>query len=207
MKQNSNKYTDKMDQKIRELTDKIFNEGVEKGREEADKILAEAQKKSMEMLEDARREAEAIRKNAEKGRDELKSNTTSELKLYTGQTIQALRTSIADTITDKVVSEAVSKSVSDPSFLQGLIAKIVSNWTPGEEIVIETADAKALEAYFAKEAKDLLDKGLVIKEAAGRATEFTIKPQNGSYKIDFGESELVELFKSFLRPRLVEMLF
>ena len=49
-----------MDQKIRELTDKIFNEGVEKGREEADKILAEAQKKSMEMLEDARREAEAI---------------------------------------------------------------------------------------------------------------------------------------------------
>ena len=196
-----------MDQKIRELTDKIFNEGVEKGREEADKILAEAQKKSMEMLEDARREAEAIRKNAEKGRDELKSNTTSELKLYTGQTIQALRTSIADTITDKVVSEAVSKSVSDPSFLQGLIAKIVSNWTPGEEIVIETADAKALEACFAKEAKDLLDKGLVIKEAAGRATEFTIKPQNGSYKIDFGESELVELFKSFLRPRLVEMLF
>lgn len=196
-----------MDQKIRELTDKIFNEGVEKGREEADKILAEAQKKSMEMLEDARREAEAIRKNAEKGRDELKSNTTSELKLYTGQTIQALRTSIADTITDKVVSEAVSKSVSDPSFLQGLIAKIVSNWTPGEEIVIETADAKALEAFFAKEAKDLLDKGLVIKEAAGRATEFTIKPQNGSYKIDFGESELVELFKSFLRPRLVEMLF
>lgn len=196
-----------MDQKIRELTDKIFNEGVEKGREEADKILAEAQKKSMEMLEDARREAEAIRKNAEKGRDELKSNTTSELKLYTGQTIQALRTSIADTITDKVVSEAVSKSVSDPSFLQGLIAKIVSNWTPGEEIVIETADAKALEAYFAKEAKDLLDKGLVIKEAVGRATEFTIKPQNGSYKIDFGESELVELFKSFLRPRLVEMLF
>ena len=58
-----------MDQKIRELTDKIFNEGVEKGREEADKILAEAQKKSMEMLEDARREAEAIRKNAEKGKD------------------------------------------------------------------------------------------------------------------------------------------
>ncbi len=196
-----------MDQKIRELTDKIFNEGVEKGREEADRILAEAREKSSKMLEDAQKEAEAIRKNAEKGRDELKSNTTSELKLYTGQTLQALRTAIADSITDKIVTESVGKATADPSFFPSIITKVVSNWTPGEEVVIETADAKALEAYFAKEAKELLDKGLTIKEAAGRTTEFTLMPKNGSYKIEFGESELIELFKSFLRPRLVEMLF
>lgn len=196
-----------MDQKIRELTDKIFNEGVEKGRAEADRILAEAREKSSKMLEDAQKEAEAIRKNAEKGRDELKSNTTSELKLYTGQTLQALRTAIADSITDKIVTESVGKATADPSFFPSIITKVVSNWTPGEEVVIETADAKALEAYFAKEAKELLDKGLTIKEAAGRTTEFTLTPKNGSYKIKFGESELIELFKSFLRPRLVEMLF
>lgn len=196
-----------MDQKIRELTDKIFNEGVEKGRAEADRILAEAREKSSKMLEDAQKEAEAIRKNAEKGRDELKSNTTSELKLYTGQTLQALRTAIADSITDKIVTESVGKATADPSFFPSIITKVVSNWTPGEEVVIETADAKALEAYFAKEAKELLDKGLTIKEAAGRTTEFTLMPKNGSYKIEFGESELIELFKSFLRPRLVEMLF
>lgn len=196
-----------MDQKIRELTDKIFNEGVEKGRAEADRILAEAREKSSKMLEDAQKEAEAIRKNAEKGRDELKSNTTSELKLYTGQTLQALRTAIADSITDKIVTESVGKATADPSFFPSIITKVVSNWTPGEEVVIETADAKALEAYFAKEAKELLDKGLTIKEAAGRTTEFTLTPKNGSYKIEFGESELIELFKSFLRPRLVEMLF
>ena len=196
-----------MDQKIRELTDKIFNEGVEKGRAEADRILAEAREKSSKMLEDAQKEAEAIRKNAEKGRDELKSNTTSELKLYTGQTLQALRTAIADSITDKIVTESVGKATADPSFFPSIITKVVSNWTPGEEVVIETADAKALEAYFAKEAKELLDKGLTIKEAAGRTTEFTLMPKNGSYKIVFGESELIELFKSFLRPRLVEMLF
>ena len=196
-----------MDQKIRELTDKIFNEGVEKGRAEADRILAEAREKSSKMLEDAQKEAEAIRKNAEKGRDELKSNTTSELKLYTGQTLQALRTAITDSITDKIVTESVGKVTADPSFFPSIIAKVVGNWTPGEEVVIETADAKALEAYFAKEAKELLDKGLTIKEAAGRTTEFTLMPKNGSYKIEFGESELIELFKSFLRPRLVEMLF
>lgn len=196
-----------MDQKIRELTDKIFNEGVEKGRAEADRILAEAREKSSKMLEDAQKEAEAIRKNAEKGRDELKSNTTSELKLYTGQTLQALRTAIADSITDKIVTESVGKATADPSFFPSIITKVVSNWTPGDEVVIETADAKALEAYFAKEAKELLDKGLTIKEAAGRTTEFTLMPKNGSYKIEFGESELIELFKSFLRPRLVEMLF
>ena len=32
-----------MDAKIRELTDKIFNEGVEKGKLEADRLVADAQ--------------------------------------------------------------------------------------------------------------------------------------------------------------------
>ena len=91
--------------------------------------------------------------------------------------------------------------------MREVIRKIVENWTPGNDVVIETADAKGLEEYFASNAKDLLNKGVTINEVAGTATNFVLKPTDGSYKIQFGEEELKSFFQSFLRPRLVEMLF
>ena len=174
-----------MDAKIRELTDKIFNEGVEKGKLEADRLVADAQSKSDEMLNQAKAEAERIIREAEKRSDELKKNVEAELKLYAAQTLDALKASVANSI----------------------IRKIVENWTPGNDVVIETADAKGLEEYFASNAKDLLNKGVTINEVAGTATNFVLKPADGSYKIQFGEEELKSFFQSFLRPRLVEMLF
>ena len=42
-----------MENKIQELTDKIYREGVEKGNEEARKIIAEAQEKANKIIEDA----------------------------------------------------------------------------------------------------------------------------------------------------------
>ena len=47
-----------MDAKIQELTDKIYREGVEKGNEEAGRIIAEAKAEEQNMLRNARKEAE-----------------------------------------------------------------------------------------------------------------------------------------------------
>lgn len=46
-----------------------------------------------------------------------------------------------------------------------------------------------------------------IKQVAGKATQYTIRPQNGSFKVEIGEQEFVELFKSILRPQLAQELF
>lgn len=196
-----------MDAKIRELTDKIFNEGVEKGKLEADRLVADAQSKSDEMLNQAKAEAERIIREAEKRSDELKKNVEAELKLYAAQTLDALKASVANSITDKIAQGNVKAAAEDPNFMREVIRKIVENWTPGNDVVIETADAKGLEEYFASNAKDLLNKGVTINEVAGTATNFVLKPADSSYKIQFGEEELKSFFQSFLRPRLVEMLF
>ena len=49
-----------MENKIQELTDKIYREGVEKGNTEAQKLIANAQDEAKKIVEDARKEAEAI---------------------------------------------------------------------------------------------------------------------------------------------------
>ena len=46
-----------MDTKIQELTDKIYKEGVEKGNEEAGRIIAEANAQKDTILKDAEAEA------------------------------------------------------------------------------------------------------------------------------------------------------
>ena len=60
---------------------------------------------------------------------------------------------------------------------------------------------------IAKEAKEILDKGVSIEKVNGRSALFTIQPTDGSYKVSFGKEEFEDYFKSFLRPQLVQMLF
>ena len=49
-----------MENKIQELTDKIYREGVEKGNEEAQRLIGNAQEEAAKIVEEARKEAEAI---------------------------------------------------------------------------------------------------------------------------------------------------
>ena len=74
-----------MENKIQELTDKIYREGVEKGNEEAQKLIAKAQEEAKRIIEDAHKEADSIVATAHKSADELAENTKSELKLFDGQ--------------------------------------------------------------------------------------------------------------------------
>ena len=46
--------------KIQELTSKLYEEGVQKGNAEADKIITDAQKKEKQILDDANNKAQQI---------------------------------------------------------------------------------------------------------------------------------------------------
>ena len=92
-----------MENKIQELTDKIYREGVEKGNEEARKLVAQAQEEAKKIVEDARKEAEQIVADARKSADELSENTKSELKLFAGQAVNALKSEIASVVCGQIV--------------------------------------------------------------------------------------------------------
>ena len=166
-----------MENKIQELTDKIYREGVEKGNEEAQKLITKAQEEAKKIVENAQKEADSILATAHKSADELAENTKSELKLFAGQAVNALKSEIATLVTNKIVSADVK------------------------------AFAEGLKKYYAVQAKDLLDKGVRIEQVNGIKTLFSVSPADGSYKVNFGEEEFMNYFKEFLRPQLVEMLF
>lgn len=196
-----------MENKIQELTDKIYREGVEKGNEEAQRLVKNAQEEAAKILDDARKEAESIIAAARKTAKETAENTQSEIKLFAGQAVNALKTEVASLLTNQVVSQSVKDFVADKDYLNKFIVSLASQWVADEPIVISTADAEGLEKYFASKAKDVLDKGVKIEKVNGGKALFTISPADGSYKVNFGEEEFENYFKEFLRPQLVEMLF
>lgn len=196
-----------MENKIQELTDKIYREGVEKGNEEAHRLIEEAQKKAQKMIADAQAEAESIIANAHKSADELTENTKSELKLFAGQASNALKTEITNLLTNQTISEAVKGFVADKEYFSKFVVALASQWSSEESIVISVKDAETLKKYFALKAEAMLEKGIKIEEVNGMKTLFSISPADGSYKVNFGEEEFENYFKAFLRPQLVEMLF
>ena len=196
-----------MENKIQELTDKIYREGVEKGNEEAQRLVSNAREEAAGIIANARKEAEAIVAAARKNAEEIAENTQSEVKLFAGQAVSALKTEVATLLTNQVVSDAVKGFDADKEYLNKFIVSLAGQWAADEAIVISAADAENLKKYFATNAKELLDKGVKIEQVNGNKTLFSISPADGSYKVNFGEEEFENYFKAFLRPQLVEMLF
>jgi V/A-type H+-transporting ATPase subunit E len=188
------------------LTEKIFAEGVEKGKVEADRLVEEAKAKAADIVKEAQKQVEAIIANAQKKAAELDANTRSEIKLYGAQAVGALKSEATDIITNSVVKATVKDALAGDT-MKALLVKIAERWSANEQIVISTSEADELKAYFAKNAKALLDKGVEIKQVNGVKTSFSIAPVDGSYKVNFGEGEFEAFFKAFLRPQMVELLF
>ena len=194
-------------EKIQELTEKLLREGVEKGQAEADRIIEQAKERAEQILKDARQQAQEIVAQAQKQAGETAANTRSELKMYTGQALSALKSEVTNVLTDGVVKEAVDGLAASPDFLGRFAVALAEKWSANEPIVISSSEADSLKAFFAAKAKALLDKGVTINKVNGKDTLLTIAPVDGSYKVNFGKEEFETYFKNFLRPQLVEMLF
>ncbi|MDO5663845.1 MAG: hypothetical protein Q4G63_01140 [Bacteroidia bacterium] len=193
--------------KIQELTSKLYSEGVEKGKEEADRIITEAKASSNQMVQDAKKEAQQIIVSAQKEVDELRSNTESELKLFAAQAREALKSEITNLVTSKLSTTNVKAVTEDKSFMQKLIVDLVQNWSKGENLNIGVDNSEDLKNFIAGNAKGLLDKGLKIESVNGLKAGFTLSPEDGSYRVKFGEEEFIEYFKEFLRPQIQKLLF
>ena len=196
-----------MDSQIQALTEKVYQEGVLKGEQEAAKILADANAQAEQVERDARTRAEQIIADAQRSASELKSNTERELKLNASKLIEATKASIVDVLAGRIAGDSVQALTANPELLQRVVLEIAKGFDLKHGVEITSSQAEELKAYFAQNAKVLLEEGLTIKQVAGKATQYTIRPQNGSFKVEIGEQEFVELFKSILRPQLAQELF
>lgn len=107
-----------MDSQIQALTEKVYQEGVLKGEQEAAKILADANAQAEQVERDARARAEQIIAEAQRSASELKSNTERELKLNASKLIEATKASIVDVLAGRIAGDSVQALTANPELLQ-----------------------------------------------------------------------------------------
>jgi V/A-type H+/Na+-transporting ATPase subunit E len=200
-----------MNSKIQQLTETIYNEGVQKARDEAESILKDAKDKAAAIEKNAQKEAEKKVADAEEKAQELKKQVDSEIKMTLNQAVSAMRQEITTLIAMKVIQPAVKDLFSDKEYLQKLIFTVVKGWIEKEsfdvKVILPEQDRNQLDVFFKNNLAEELNKGLEIFFVQNIKSGFKIGPANGSYLISFTDEDFINFIKAYLRPKTSQLLF
>ena len=202
-----------MDTSLQQLTDKIYQEGVEKGNAEAQSIIAAAKKEAEKIIKDAKKEALKLAEKASKDAAETQKTALSELQMASQKTIAALKQEITHIIDGDIIDSSIKAATADIEFLQKTIETAIKNWASSDDkalnmnVIVPEKDEKAIKEYFAKSAKGMLDKGFTIESANNIKAGFQLAAADGTYKISFTDNDFIAFFTEFVRPKIATLLF
>lgn len=197
--------------KLQQLTDKLYQEGLSKGRQEGETLLAEAKKQAAGIVDEARAQAEAILAQARKDAADYKTKVESDLKMATGQALQATRKDIENMVVCKLADTQVSKAMAAPEFIKGIITEVAKKFNAEEavdlELVLPDSLKKELEPFVKNELGSLLKGGVQASFSKKVNGGFNIGPKDGGYFISLTDDTFKSLIGEYLRPATKKLLF
>jgi V/A-type H+-transporting ATPase subunit E len=200
-----------MQNKLQELTDKLYEEGLSKGKEEGAKIVENALKEAERILAEARQNAGQIREEAEKSAAEMKSKVESDLKMASAQTLQATRQDIENLVVAKISDAKVAESLAEPDFLKKIILAVAEKFSTQDaadmNLILPESLKAQLEPFVKGELARALGKEVTAAFSKKIAGGFRIGPKDGSYFISLTDETFKSLIGEYLRPVTRKFLF
>ena len=109
---------------IEALIDKLRQEGVDKGRSEAEQILLDAEKEADLLLKQAREEADAMIKKAKREVAQKQQAGEDALKMAARDLLLDVKENLARSFTDQV-ERLIEQQMDNPEFVQRMILELV----------------------------------------------------------------------------------
>ena len=197
--------------KLQELTQKLYDEGLAKGKQEGEAVLQKAVEEAGSIVKKAQEEAEAILARARKEADDFKVKVEGDVKMASMQALQATRADIENLVVAKAVNEPVAKALSGEEYLKGIITAVAQKFSADEPadlslVLPESLKAK-LEPFVKSELGKLLGKGVEATFSKKVAGGFKIGPKDGGYFVSLTDETFKDLIGSYLRPATKKLLF
>ena len=200
-----------MQNKLQELTDKLYNEGLSKGKQEGEEILAKAKVQADEIVAKAKAEAAAIMAAANKDAEDLKTKVQGDLKMAAAQSVAATKKDIETLVVTKMTETEVNKALTSSEFVNEVILAVAKGFTTEDaadlELVLPESLKKELEPFVTSELGKVLKGGVEASFTKKIAGGFTIGPKDGGYFISFTEETFNALISEYLRPATKKILF
>lgn len=200
-----------MDNKLQELTERLYNEGLSKGKEEGERILENARKEAAAIIAAAREEAKAISGAAQKEADDLKAKAASDIRMASTQSLQATKKDIENIIVAGITDTKVDAALESPDFIKDIIKAVAEKFSAEQmsdlHLVLPESLKGQLEAFVTGELARYLGRDVKADFSKKIAGGFTIGPKDGSYFISLTDETFKDLICEYLRPVTKKLLF
>ncbi|MFI3259499.1 MAG: hypothetical protein R3Y16_05325 [Rikenellaceae bacterium] len=202
-----------MENKLQELTKKLYDEGLQKGRSEAESVVAEAKAEAAKIVAAAKAEAESIVAKAEAKADDLAKNSLTEISLAGRQALTKIKAEITNMIVSGSIEAGVKSATIDGKFISEMMLAVAKGWSGADsgvvslEALLPEAKKKELDAAIKKSSASLLKAGVEVGYSSQVKSGFKIGAKDGGYYISFSEEDFDGLMRGYLRDRVAKLLF
>ena len=197
--------------KLQELTDKLYNEGLSKGKQEGEALVQKAQETAAQIIAEAQAQAEGIISKAKKDAADYQTKIEGDLKMASAQAIQSTRKDIENLVIGKVVDTPVKEALASPDFLKDIITAVAKNFSAEQatdiSLVLPESLKGSLEPFVKNELSKVIGKGIDATFSKKIAGGFNIGPKDGSYFVSMTDETFSSLISEYLRPATKKLLF
>ena len=198
-----------MENKLQELTNKLYEEGLAKGREDAEKLVGEAHQKAEAIICEAREKAASIEADARRKADELRRNTMTEVSLAGRQAVER----IATMIISRTVSGSVHEACIDAKFVKEMLLAVAAGWRSDAQGMVTLSALLPAEwkdkfdSEFGGAVNGLLAEGIEVGYSDKVHNGFRIGAKDGGYYISFTDADFDVLLGEYLKDKVANLLY
>jgi len=197
-----------MPEEIRDLIEKINQEGIRAAEEKAQKIEAVAKQRADDMLAQARLEAEKIVAAAHERIRREEEREKALLSQAGRDLLLSLRNEMNAMLGRLVVADI--RQALTPEALSRLLSEFIRTYSAGERgditIFLNTEDLETLEKNYLQRLREETKKKIVLQPAKEISGCFTISFDSGKSCYDFSDRALAEYIGTYLKPKLNQIL-
>ena len=202
-----------MENKLEQLTRKLYDEGLEKGRAEADRLVSEAKAEAARIVAEAQAKAEAVVKQAQERADDTSKNAMTEIALAGRQAVAKIKNEIAEAVVAKSTAAGVKAANLDGAFVKEMLLAVAKNWNGASSSKVELtallpeAARTQLDTAMKAAAAELLKAGVEVGYSNEVRSGFKVAQKDGGYYISFSDDDFNALLGSYLRDKVRDLLF
>ncbi len=188
---------------VEQLIAQLRDEGVSKGRAEAERLVAEAQSKAVALIASAEKDASDILASTRKQADDLRRAVEEELREGARDLVLELKNRLTERFRQNL-QQMVSDRLADPQFLESLILSIAGDIRNTSRL----DDAERLALILAGERSDfvaglttqMLRAGVTLSTNNNINSGLMISVPESGVEISLTEEALVSLLSRFIQP-------
>ena len=196
---------------IESFVEKLQTEGVQAGKDAAEKIRVEAQRQADEIIQQARSEADKILAEAQSQADSALARGRSELALAARDTIHQLRNTLMD-ILQNVLVGPVTEPLSSSDFLSPLLHDIVMQYARADserqakiDINVSPDMAKQLAQWAINELRQAAANNGASVNLRGALKDAGFEYKHEGTNIDVTPNSVIETLTELIGPHFREL--